>query len=406
MPQLRSLPIIMCSMSRWDGELSSAAYSLAKEFAKSNKVFYIDYPYTIKDFWSGRKEDSISSRKNAILRGKEIYSKVPGLPDNFTAVTPPMMISINFLPNGLLYDRLSAINNKRFFRTVRQILKDHNIEQFIFFNSFNPFYGVELPEDIKPEFFVYQSRDDIRAIETGARHGVEGERVAIKNADVLLTTSTNLKMVIEKDGGRNVQILPNAAQTDLFRTALKANFELPEELKGNTRPVVGYIGHIGLRQDFELLASTIRAHPDKLFLMVGPGDYAPFTDEDFHSMENVVFTGPKPLEELPRYLHFMDCALIPFRKNDLTRSIYPLKMNEYLAAGKAIVSTDFSVDVSSFEDVAFIANSHEDFIQKVELAVQSNTEENIQKRVQRSEGNSWADRVELFWKVLEERAGA
>ncbi len=400
MSNIRKLPIIMCSMSRWDGDLSSAAYSIAKELAKTNKVFYIDYPYTVKDYLREKDLPTVVRRKEAILKGKNIYTKVPGVPDNFTAVTPQLMIPINALPEGGLYNVLSKRNNQKFFKTVQRIIDDHNIKDYIFFNSFNPFYGVKLTKNINPRIFIYQSRDDIRAI-AGHEHGVTGERKAIKNADVLMTTSTNLKKVLEADGGENVHILPNAAQTDLFKTALSEKFDLPEELKGNTKPVVGYVGHIGLRMDFDLLTKAIKAHPDKLFLMVGPGDYKPFTDEDYHSYPNVVFTGPKKLAELPRYLQFMDATIIPFLKNDLTKSIYPLKMNEYLAAGKAIVSTDFSVDVESFTGVAYVSKNHDEFINDISTAVNSNTPENVSKRVQTSEGNAWSDRINLFWEIIE-----
>ncbi len=395
------MPIIMCSMSRWDGDLSSAAYSIAKELAKTNKVFYIDYPYTIKDFIKEGRLPSVVKRRRAILYGKNIYTKISGLPENFTAVTPAMMISINSLPEGMLYRKLSKVNNNRFFDCVRKILKDNNISDFIFFNSFNPFYAVKLPKDINPRLFIYQSRDDIRAIDQGARHGVRGERLALKNADVLLATSTNLKKVLEADGGENVHILPNAAQVDLFKTAYTNRFEEIPQLKGNVKPVVGYVGHIGLRMDFELLTKVFKAHQDKIFLMVGPGDYSPFTDEDYHTYPNVIFIGPEPLEQLPRYIHFMDAAIIPFVKNQLTKSIYPLKMNEYLAAGKAIVTTDFSEDVKSFSDVASVAKDHEEFLELINYAVSANTENDIAKRLSVSEGNSWADRVEQLWKLLE-----
>ncbi len=390
----------MCSMSRWDGDLSSAAYSIAKELSKTNQVFYIDYPYTVKDYLTEKDLPTVIRRKEAILKGKNIYTKVPGLSDNFTAVTPKLMIPINSLPEGVLYNVLSKRNNQKFFKTVQRILDDHNIKEYIFFNSFNPFYGVTLTKGINPKIFIYQSRDDIRAVE-GLKHGVTGERKAIKNADVLMTTSTNLKKVLEADGGKNVHILPNAAQTDLFKTAQTEKFELPEELLGNTKPVVGYVGHIGLRMDFELLTKAIKAHSDKLFLMVGPGDYTPFTDENYHEYPNVVFAGPKKLAELPRYLHFMDATIIPFLKNDLTKSIYPLKMNEYLAAGKAIVTTDFSVDVESFEGVAYVSKNHDEFVADIGVAVESNTIENVNKRVQTSDGNAWSDRINLFWDILE-----
>ena len=135
--------------------------------------------------------------------------------------------------------------------------------------------------------------------------------------------------------------------------------------------------------------------------MVGPGDYTPFTAENYHEYPNVVFAGPKKLAELPRYLHFMDVTIIPFLKNDLTKSIYPLKMNEYLAAGKAIVTTDFSVDVESFKDVAYVSKNHDEFVNDISEAMVSNSNENVKRRVQTSEGNAWSDRIDLFWEILE-----
>lgn len=401
MTDLRTLPIIMCSMSRWDGDLSSAAFSIAKELSKTNKIFYIDYPYTIKDFITERKDSSLAHRREAVLKGKDIYTRVPGLSENFIAVTPPMMLSLNFLPDGVLYNKLNRINNKRFFSTVQRILDDHGIDRFIFFNSFNPFYGVRLENHIKPEVFIYQSRDDIRAFQEGVRHGVAGERVALKNADVILATSTNLKKVLEKDGGREVHLLPNAAQNDLFKETLTKKFDRPEELAGNDKPVVGYIGHIGLRNDFQLFAKMVKAHPDKLFLMVGPRNEQGHTDINLDEMPNVIFTGPKPLEELPRYLQYMDCTLIPFLKNELTKSIYPLKLNEQLAAGRAVVTTNFSVDLERFKDVVYISDSHEEFIENIDKAVQANSPEEMAKRVRSSEGNSWEDRINLLWQIIE-----
>ncbi len=401
MSDLRNSAIIMWSMSRWDGPLSSAAFSIAKELSKTNQVFYLDYPYTVKDYIRQKDEPELKHRKLAIKEGKNIYTKVPGLSDNFTAVTPRGMLSVNFMPEGFIYDTFSGINNKRFFKTIDKIIEDHKLENYILFNSFNPFYGVKIPKRFKPALFVYQSRDDIRAIKVGVKHGVKGERQAIKNADLLLVTSTNLKRVLEQDGGKNVRILPNAAETKLFRTAAEETFEIPKELKGNAMPVVGYIGHVGLRIDFELLEACINRHKDKLFVMIGPGDYEPFTEVDLRSMPNVLFIDSKPLKELPRYLHFMDCTIIPFLKNDLTKSIYPLKMNEQLAAGKAIVCTDFSEDVQGFEDVAYISANKEEFIENIQVAIDSNSEENIKKRMQRSEGNSWKDRIQLFWQMAE-----
>jgi hypothetical protein len=86
--------------------------------------------------------------------------------------------------------------------------------------------------------------------------------------------------------------------------------------------------------------------------------------------------------------------------NKLTASIYPLKINEYLAAGKPVVSTHFSDDIFSFRDHAFIAETHDQFLRMIDVAIEGN---NIEKKVARMEvanANSWQKRVEEFWEII------
>ena len=82
-------------------------------------------------------------------------------------------------------------------------------------------------------------------------------------------------------------------------------------------------------------------------------------------------------------------------KNKLTEAIYPLKINEYLAMGKAVVSTNFS-DLSDFETIADIANTNEEFISKIESADLS--KESSEKRKEFAFENSWKARAQEFAK--------
>jgi teichuronic acid biosynthesis glycosyltransferase TuaH len=114
-----------------------------------------------------------------------------------------------------------------------------------------------------------------------------------------------------------------------------------------------------------------------------------------------VFTGPKNIKQLPHYLAFMDVAILPFKVNALTRSIYPLKINEYLAGGKPVVSTAFSPDIQAFGDVISVANDHDTFIAAVRTALSSNDGSLIQVRRDKASQNSWIARGGQFWEVVE-----
>ncbi|MGO8056082.1 glycosyltransferase, partial [Rhizobium leguminosarum] len=84
---------------------------------------------------------------------------------------------------------------------------------------------------------------------------------------------------------------------------------------------------------------------DKTLVFVGPVQTEEHKAVGLDKLPNVLFVGPKHITQLANYLQYFDCVLIPFRKNTLTKSIYPLKINEYLAAGKAVIATHFSEDI-------------------------------------------------------------
>jgi glycosyltransferase involved in cell wall biosynthesis len=117
-------------------------------------------------------------------------------------------------------------------------------------------------------------------------------------------------------------------------------------------------------------------------------------------MPNVVFAGPRKINELPPYLQYFDCAIIPFRKNTLTNSIYPLKINEYLAAGKPVISTNFSADINSFSDVAYVVNTDDEFLHAIDKAIEEDNDERKQARLKVAEQNTWTVRVKQFWDII------
>src|SRR5690606_26971458 len=97
-------------------------------------------------------------------------------------------------------------------------------------------------------------------------------------------------------------------------------------------------------------------------------------------LPNLVFAGSRKPEELPAYLRQFDCCIIPYLKNTLTRSIYPLKINEYLAAGRPVVATRFSEDIYAFRPVAEIADSHDAFLDAIDTAIADNSTERQKER--------------------------
>lgn len=397
---LRDYDIMILSSSRWDDNLSSSALSLAKEFSKSNRVFYFDHPFSIKDLLSRKNKSRIKSRISALLFGTHYCKNIEGFPAGFTAVTPRVTIPINWLKNGSVYNFLSTTNDKILHATLLKVVKKYGIKKYIFINIFDPFFFKTFPPDAKPAYTIYQTVDDISQEQYIARHGVRLEREAIIKADFTFATSKELVRLSTAISDR-VFYLPNAADISIFKKASSFIFKRPEELRNITGKIICYTGVIGTRINYSLLKKIALCHHDKTVLLVGPLATSEYLEAGLRDQPNIVFTGGKDINELPAYLQHSDIAIIPFEYSQLTRSIYPLKINEYLAAGKPVVSTAFSEDICEFHDVAYVANTDEEFLHCIDLALKEDTMQKRIDRINKAAKNTWKDRVETFWNVIE-----
>lgn len=396
----RTTDIIFFSLSRYDDPISFVGFSLAKELAKQNRVFFIEQPFTFKDQWSGAST-AIAKRKSHWKGGDAKYLHDPSFPENLRYVIPPRMLPVNFLSAGKLYNLLALWNNSRLFDLIRDLKKENNIGSYFFINCYNPFYLDQFPEDIKPEFRAYYCVDDISQVEYTRKHGLRKEEEIIRHSDVCFATGLELQRIKSRINSSTFY-LPNASDFSLFSKAANEVLEKPVELRAfENKKIIGFTGSVEYRTDFDLLKKMAEYHHEKVFVVVGPV-YAPEIKEmGFMQMQNVVFIGAKHISELPAYLQYMDVMIIPYRLSVLTKSIYPLKLNEYLGAGKPVVSTIFSEDIKGFSDVVYLADGHRDFLEMIDRAISENSEQKKQLRMHRAGGNTWEARVEQFWTYLE-----
>jgi teichuronic acid biosynthesis glycosyltransferase TuaH len=377
----KNIDIVCFSLSRWDAPISSPAASLAKELSKNNRVFYIEHPYSLKDY---------------LTEGKSFKQYQDG---NVTVITPPLVFPINFLPEGKLYDWFLSRNNAIVLKTLNNVIEQQNISKYLFINFFDPFFLRNIPAEIKPVKFVYQCMDDLSQEPYTRRHGVRLENEIVKNADVVLCTSRELTKM-KSAMSPNVYFHPNAADVALFMTAANEVLNRPQGMNFNNKKIIGFTGSIEYRTDFELLYEAAKYHSDKILYLVGPVIGDEHIKCGLTKLPNVVFAGAKKLHELPAYLQYFDCCIIPYKVNKLTASIYPLKINEYLAAGKPVVSTHFSDDIFSFRDHAFIAETHDQFIRMIDVAIDENNTDKKIARMEAANANSWTTRVEEFWNII------
>ena len=392
--------IILYTLFPTDNIYSSVSLSMAKEFAKRNRVFYVNKPYSVKDFVGNLNNKKVRERAPKLLTNQIQYETLEKIPQNFVAATPTLSLPINWLPVGKTYNYLHNYNRSVVLKTVQKFIKDYKIKKYIYLNCYNPYGAAVLPKSYGAALNVYQSIDDISQNDYTVKHGLNLENEAIKQADVTLVTSKelwNLKSKISKD----TYILNNAVDNTVFKRTLTETFPKPPELAGRTGKVVGFIGNLDeLRVNYPLIKKAALAHPDKTFLFVGPLNNTEYLTLGLPDIPNIIFAGGKNLYELPQYLQAMDCCLIPFLCNTLTRSIYPLKINEYLSGGKPVIATNFSEDIQSFKDQIYLADTEEAFVQLIDKALEPQNDQVIRDRIALAESNTWTARINQFWEIM------
>jgi glycosyltransferase involved in cell wall biosynthesis len=389
--------IIMMALPRWDAPYSSAAWSLAKELSRHTRVFYVDNPVSLREYFVNRHTPEMKRRQEALFLGSDFFVTPDENNPNLFAVTPRVTLPVNWLPKGFLYNLWSRFNNGGMTNALNHLLRIFAIKRYVLINSFNPLIGHDLSLKVKPMLIVYQSVDDIRQAPYLRRHGPRLENEWIRKADFTLVTSSELKRT-KSAHSSNVFLLPNAADATLFRQAVREDIPMPSEIRQITggKKVITYMGNICQRLDYELLIKVANAHKDKILLMIGPCAKKDYGVSRLRSLGNVVFTGSKNINQLPGFLKYSDCCIIPFLCNQLTKSIYPLKINEYLSAGKPVVTTHFSEDITGFKAVALISRNHDEFVNLISQSIETDTESRKIERMLFAASNTWEARAHSF----------
>jgi glycosyltransferase involved in cell wall biosynthesis len=168
--------------------------------------------------------------------------------------------------------------------------------------------------------------------------------------------------------GREVIYLPNGVDVDRFR-AEPAGGE-PADLANIPHPRLTFMGALTSWIDMRLLEKSARALPNAQFVIVGPV----FESVDQGSMDkmkqlpNAHFLGAKPFADVARYMHASDVLLLPRTYDPYSLACDPLKLYEYLATGKPVVSTGHP-SAERFSDVVFIGRDDESFIEGIKQAL-------------------------------------
>jgi len=403
---LRGKDIVCISSLDW-GAMWTSKQQIMHRLAQTNRVLYVEEPVTmlapLKVPARWRRWSAVAPQLNRVDAG-------------LWTLTPPPL-----LPFGNMRPGVNRANQALLARYIRwamaRLLFD---EEYIFWtylpNSLALLDRLSAASPAgegdqiaaagdggrRPSLVVYHCVDEHSAFpgfvspEVVKRYDDELTR----RAGLVITTSENLRLSREALNPQTHTVL-NAADVEIFNRALDPDLPLPADLAAIPPPRLGVVGLHDSRLDVDALEALAQADPAWQIVLIGPVKPGQVNEARLRRHPNIHLLSEKPRAELPGYLKGLAVALVPYRANELTRNIFPLKLFEYLAAGLPVVVGGLP-ELRRFAGTIGVAGGPEDYPGLVRLAIAEDREEHRAARVALAAENTWDHRVAQISALVEE----
>jgi glycosyltransferase involved in cell wall biosynthesis len=249
--------------------------------------------------------------------------------------------------------------------------------------------------NIKYDFLIYDIIDDISFFADYSEKLICVHNEILTKADLTIATATNLYNQAQPFSKKLI-LANNACDYNFFHNAKTTliNKEIKERLK-SYKCVLGYYGALSHWFDYELIKNVAIKRPDWVWLLVGSELGNSTRDSGIKTLPNVICTGAKSYKNLPYYINDFDIQTIPFIINDITLSTSPVKLFEYMATGKPILTCDIP-ECRKYKSV-YIYDNADDFIAKTELLITLKDDADYLKLLDdEAKENTWEKRAELI----------
>ena len=392
---IKGKDIIVVGIQAWDIEIGSNCKNIALEFAKNNRVLYVNPPMTRAVMRSQSNKETIQKRIR-IKNGQEDDLVEIG-PNLWNLYPKTLTESINSIPIHAIFKFLNKKNAIAYANDIKSAVSRLDFKNFILFNDSSMFLGLHLKALLQPLTYAYYMRDYLVKVPYWQKHGERIEPLVVEKADVVLTNSEFFEEFC-RQYNPNSYMVGQGCDVSHFNDE-DDSIKIPDEFKDIPSPVFGYVGSLtSLRLDIELLEFVAEQKKDWSIVLVGPED-EDFKNSNLHNMSNVYFLGRKDASELPNYVKGFDITTNPQLKNNLTIGNYPRKIDEYLAMGKPIIATNTKA-MQMFKEHVYLADTKEDYVSLIDKALAENTSDRIKNRIEYAKSHTWSNNVKAIYNSI------
>lgn len=375
--------IVCISTHYWDDAWFRKQHFMSRFVKNGYEVAYIEPSFSL-----AKKPDN---DKKKYQTNRKFKVSVERKNDNLFIIKPP---------RGLPYwskPLVSRLNYMYFALRLRWILRKLGFRNYILWN-YRPEYapGINIFDYDK---LVFDLTDDLAAY-----RGQDSKKYdyinqctenIIKKSNLLIVTASAL---FEKYKGiaKKIDLIPNGFDSYLFSADIA---EIPSDIKNIKSPIVGFIGTLFSFLDYALLEYIIKNNPDKSFAFIGNCEENARKDWEYiTTFKNVHWLGRKKKEDIPAYIKNFDICINPFKVDEVSRSVSPLKVFEYLAMKKPVISVRMeSLEKEEVAPFIYFASSYQDFNNKLNTALKEKDEFENKLNYQLVLKYSWDN---LFEKVV------
>lgn len=266
-----------------------------------------------------------------------------------------------------------------------------------------PIFYIECPPALEvvkkfgKKYLIYQRTDLFKAMPGANTHYIAAlDEELTRSADLVLYVNNALwKQGIQKN--KNSLLIGHGVDFELFANVAKSK-HVPEDIAKIPRPIIGFFGDVSDKtSDLSLLKFVAEKLPDMSFVFVGSisVDVSCLTQ-----LRNVHFLGQKPYEQVPFYGKEFDVAIMPWNRSKWIEFCNPIKIKEYLALGKPVVSTYYP-EIEPYSDLVYVARDYDAFVSCIHNAAQECNPAKQEERRKRVQNETWDSKVEQIKAIIE-----
>ncbi len=383
--KIRKLDVIYLSPIDWDYNCQRPQ-QLASRLAEQCNVLYIE-PIGLRSF-------RVRDIPRAIRRIVKWVRKKKVKQSNKLHIYTPLYLP--FLSSYIC----KKINEFLFVVAIKKLCRKLGFNEPIIWITLPVDTAATLVDKLNARLLIYDCIDEYASFQKNSNHIRKTEIEILKKSSLVFATSNHLFERMKKTN-TNTYLIPNACDLSHFAQMRNSNMSIPSEISHIKPPIVGYIGAVSYCFDLELIEFIARSSTNLSIVIIGE------THVDRSVLpvaDNIYYLGQKKYLELPNYMKAFDVGIIPFKVNDLTNTINPVKLFEYLACGIPVVSTDLT-EVKTYGSVVSIAKTKEEFLTLLKKAIEDNSIDKIEARLKVASENTWDNRVETILRLIKKRIG-